>query len=140
VEFRRRRERGLAEPEVFPHPDDIVFDWAIGEVDVLGPLSHEENQTHRRVIDLRDRCAELISETLHVLNYLPEDRARIENEIREYEALYDFANGRLLGRYRKALPSRVSAERDVATAWDEILARRAELQAARSPPEPTPPA
>lgn len=142
MELRRHRERGLPEPEVFPHPDDMVFDWATGEVDVLGPISPEENERYVRLIDLRNRCEEMISESRFELKCLPEHRLRIEGMMRDYEALYDFANGQLLGRYRSALLGRLSPERDVATAEAEIRAQRAKLadaqasQARRKRPAP----
>jgi hypothetical protein len=34
--------RGLEPPELYPHPDDIIFDMSTGEVTIDGPSTEEE--------------------------------------------------------------------------------------------------
>ena len=50
------RERGLPDPEVVPHPDNVIIDRGTGLVEIIGPvLSHE-----KRIIDeLDELCSDL---------------------------------------------------------------------------------
>jgi hypothetical protein len=39
--------KGLNPPEIYPHPDDIIFDMATGEVNIDGPISKEQAGAQR---------------------------------------------------------------------------------------------
>ena len=41
-QFAQRRPKGLPEPDLLPHPDDVVLDFATGNVEIRGPLTKEE--------------------------------------------------------------------------------------------------
>jgi hypothetical protein len=43
--------RGLEPPELYPHPDDIIFDMVTGEVRIDGPLTKEEAGAQKVVKD-----------------------------------------------------------------------------------------
>jgi hypothetical protein len=38
----KHEREGLDPPEIYPHPDDMIFDMATGEVNIDGPISKEE--------------------------------------------------------------------------------------------------
>jgi hypothetical protein len=50
----RQLAAGVADPKVIPHPEDIDFNPATGEVEIMGPTNEEEYQAVMAVKDYLD--------------------------------------------------------------------------------------
>jgi Family of unknown function (DUF5681) len=56
LELQRRAYLGLTGPEPLPHPDDIVIDFATGEVIIKGPITKEQKANRDRLYDIVEGC------------------------------------------------------------------------------------
>jgi hypothetical protein len=43
----KHEREGLDPPEIYPHPDDIIYDMATGEVNIDGPITKEQEGAQR---------------------------------------------------------------------------------------------
>lgn len=59
--FDHARKHGLPEPDVVPHPDDIVLDMRRAEVRYEGPMTPEEKRKWDRMLEFRDELQAYVS-------------------------------------------------------------------------------
>ena len=90
LEILERHEReGLEPPDMYPHPDDVIFDQDTGEVKIDGPLTKEQAAARKA---LRQHALESVRRYFEVKDALkekPSNRA-LRKELRELKKYYDF--------------------------------------------------
>lgn len=111
--FDHARKHGLPEPDVVPHPDDIVLDMRRAEVRYEGPMTHEEKRKWDRMLEFREELQ--VDVSMHAAAYRqcaawkkpPLDHMRSLAEYWErYTAMYDRINEPLPERYKRPLEDR----------------------------------
>jgi Family of unknown function (DUF5681) len=87
-ELERRKSLGIADPDPFPHPDDVRIDPRTGEITIVGPRTKEEKVEldfwYDRVEEL-DHEIELESARLKKIRSKT-SRARVEDMIKDDQA------------------------------------------------------
>jgi hypothetical protein len=78
---------GAEPPEIYPHPDDFVFDWKVGEFQILGPRSREEAGARKVIVA---KAIETMGRYLEVKAALEKDPTNRElkrefNELDQYQ-------------------------------------------------------
>ena len=128
------RNRGLAPPEILPHPDDIVLDAETGEAWVNGPETKADLASYLYNVAFRDHCMLVASRDRKFFN---------TRERRNEEPVYSIwlVSAHLLDRY---LPQRMrwseveettllmkylglskkERERRIADGWSHLVATR----------------
>jgi hypothetical protein len=107
-EIERCRRSGLPEPDIIPHPDDVMIDFRNGGVKVRGPLNADEKPEWDRWIQRRDDAQAEVTEyaKLHRKARKPEQKAMWLEWWLAEQALFDLLNERLGGRYKTELQNR----------------------------------
>lgn len=111
AEIERCRRQCLPEPEIVPHPDDIMIDFRNGGVKISGPLNEEEKPRWDDMIQRRDDAQIEISEVASVNRGArkPEHKERWLQWWLDEQLLFDFLNETLGGRYKVELKDRSHA-------------------------------
>jgi HPt (histidine-containing phosphotransfer) domain-containing protein len=58
-EFERQKKLNPSEPDPIPHPDDIIVNGSMGEVELYGPMTKEEEVVWNRIEESEAAIAEL---------------------------------------------------------------------------------
>ncbi|WP_423141794.1 DUF5681 domain-containing protein [Parablastomonas sp. CN1-191] len=112
-EFDHARKHGLPEPEVVPHPEDVILDMRRAEVRYEGPMTPEEKKNWDHMLEFRDELQTEV--TLFAGEYRraaktktpPFERMKSSADHWErYTAMYDRINEPLPGRYQRRLQDR----------------------------------
>jgi hypothetical protein len=115
--FEEHERKGLEPPEIYPHPDDIIFDRATCEVTIDGPMSKEEAGARKVTLERAIKSMPRFLEAEAALEAAPSNSA-LREEFRELKALKEFleSEGRRNIRHmalktaRQALRPKNSAE------------------------------
>lgn len=116
--FDHARKHGLPEPDIVPHPDDVILDMRRAEVRYEGPLTPEEKRKWDRMLECRDELQTEVS--LFAAGYRratkmkvpPLDHMRfLADQWERHTALFDRMNEPLPERYKKRLENRFQANR-----------------------------
>lgn len=111
--FEHARKNGLPEPDVVPHPEDVVLDMRRAEVRYEGPMTPEEKRRWDRMLEFRDELQVEVS--MHAASYRecaamkkpPVDHMRSTAGFwQQYTAMYDRMNEPLPDRYKRRLEDR----------------------------------
>ena len=111
--FEHARKQGLPEPNVVPHPDDVILDMRRAEVRYEGPMTPEEKRSWDRLLEFRDELQAEVS--LFAAGYRrsakmkkpPIDHMKsLAGHWEKYTAMYDRINEPLPDRYKKRLEDR----------------------------------
>lgn len=111
--FERARKNGLPEPDIVPHPEDIILDMRRAEVRYEGPITPEEKQKWDRMLEFRDELQTEVS--MYAASYRElagmkkpplEHMRRTAGHWERYTALYDRMNHPLPDRYKRRLEDR----------------------------------
>jgi hypothetical protein len=87
--FEKHEREGLAPPDVYPHPDDVIIDEATGEVTIDGPITKEQAGARKAV---RKQALESMRRYFEVEDALaknPTNRA-LRREFKELKKYQDF--------------------------------------------------
>ena len=111
--FEHARKNGLPEPDVVPHPDDIVLDMRRAEVRYEGPMTPEEKKKWDRMLECRDELqtdvtmhAESYRECAAMKNPPIEHMRSTAGYWQRYTEMYDRMNEPLPDRYKRRLENR----------------------------------
>ncbi len=111
--FEHARRNGLPEPDIVPHPDDVVLDLRRAEVRYEGPMTHEEKRKWDRMLEFRDELQAEVSMNAAAYRECaawkrpPLDHMRSLAEYWErYTVMYDRINDPLPERYKRPLEDR----------------------------------
>lgn len=111
--FAHARKNGLPEPDVVPHPDDVVLDMRRAEVRYEGPMTPEEKRKWDRMLEFRDELQAEVSKfaasyrECAAMKKPPIDRMRsTAGHWQQYTAMYDRMNEPLPDRYKRLLQDR----------------------------------
>jgi hypothetical protein len=80
---------GLDPPEIYPHPDDIIFDEATSEIAIHGPISKEQAEARKAVRQLALESMRRYFEVEAALKKDPSNR-KLRREFKELKKYYDF--------------------------------------------------
>lgn len=114
--FDHARKHGLPEPNVVPHPEDVILDMRNAVVRYEGPLTPEDKKSWDRMLECRDEIQEEVSR--HARSYRECARAKkppLEHMKstagfwERYTAMYDRMNEPLPERYKRRLEDRFYA-------------------------------
>lgn len=110
-EARRNKSRaaGLPEPDLVPHPDDILLDWDTLGVEIRGPKTREEKIALEKILAKRDRHARHVEDGRASAKANPRDW-QIPVLLKCAQERFDAINDLLPERYRKPLAGRMSEE------------------------------
>lgn len=113
--FEQARRHGLPEPDVVPHPDDVILDMRRAEVRYEGPMTPEEKRRWDRMLKFRDQLQGEVSKLAAsyrdcaAMKQPPLDHMRSTAGFWEqYTAMYDRLNDPLPERYKRRLVDRFS--------------------------------
>ncbi len=70
-ELERRKQLGITGPEPLPHPDDIIVDFRNNDIEIIGPMSKEEEADWEF---LRERKAKIQQEIVEVQGYIEDPK------------------------------------------------------------------
>ena len=87
--FEKHEREGLDPPDIYPHPDDVIFNEATGEVTIDGPITKEEAGARKAV---RQHAIESLPRYFEVRDALakkPTNRA-LRREFKELKKYQDF--------------------------------------------------
>lgn len=111
--FEHARKHGLPEPEVVPHPDDVILDMRRAEVRYEGPMTPEEKKKWDRMLEVRDelqtdvtRHANSYRECAAMMNPPIEHMRSLARYWQQYSDMYDRINVPLPDRYKRRLEDR----------------------------------
>lgn len=112
LEIERCREAGLPEPQMIPHPDDIILDPSNGDVKVLGPETKEQKQRLEEVLARRADAQEDVNYYAGKFRRArdPELKQRYLDEWHWGQRLFDLINDAVGPRYKAKLANRSYAE------------------------------
>lgn len=111
--FEHARKHGLPEPNVVPHPDDVILDMRRAEVRYEGPMTPEEKRSWDRLLEFRDELQAEVS--LFAAGYRRSAKMKkppighmksLAGHWEKYTAMYDRINEPLPDRYKKRLEDR----------------------------------
>ena len=87
--FDKHKREGLDPPDIYPHPDDVVFNQATGEVTIDGPITKEQAGA-RKVV--RQQALETMGRYLEVKAALAKDPTNraLRREFKELKKYQDF--------------------------------------------------
>jgi hypothetical protein len=87
--FEKHEREGLAPPEIYPHPDDLVIDETTGEVSIDGPTSKEEAGARKAV---REQALGMMLRYLEVKEALSKDPTNrsLKQELKKLQIYRDF--------------------------------------------------
>ena len=111
--FEHARKHGLPEPDVVPHPDDVILDMRRAEVRYAGPMTPEEKRKWDRMLEFRDeiqaevsRFAARYRSAARMKQPPVEHMQSLAGHWERYTAMYDRMNEPLPERYQKRLKDR----------------------------------
>ena len=111
--FEHARKHGLPEPDVVPHPEDVILDMRRAEVRYEGPMTPEEKKKWDRMLEFRDELQTDV--TMHANSYRecaamkkpPLEHMRSTASFwQRYTEMYDRMNEPLPDRYKRRLEDR----------------------------------
>ena len=107
-ELAQARAKGLPDPEILPHPDDIFIDPRTGEAQVNGPMTEHEKAEWDRVIQHRDGMQAMVSD--YATQYRSARRSERKDILRsvwhDAQLRFDEVNDNLPQRYQAVLKDR----------------------------------
>jgi hypothetical protein len=101
------RAKGVAPPDMVPHPDDIFIDFERSEAWVCGPMTNEQKVEFDRDLERRDFLQGMVSDASAA--YLQAKTSKKRECLERWkllQQLYDKLNDNFPKRYRKALEDR----------------------------------
>jgi hypothetical protein len=111
--FAHARKHGLPEPDVVPHPDDVILDMRRAEVRYEGPMTLEEKKKWDNMLEFRDELQTEVSlfaggyRRAAKMKKPPLEHMRSLARLWErYTAMYDRMNEPLPDRYKRRLEDR----------------------------------
>jgi len=111
--FDHARKHGLPEPNVVPHPDDVILDMRRGEVRYEGPMTPEEKKKWDRMLEFRDEIQTEVSRLAVGYRQAAKAKKRPTDHMRfladqweQHTAIFDRMNNPLPERYKKRLEDR----------------------------------
>jgi hypothetical protein len=111
-EIERCRKAGLPEPQMIPHPDDIILDPSNGDVQILGPKTKEQKQRLDDAIERRTRAQEDVN--YYAGKYRrardPKLKALFLQDWHFEQRIFDIINDVVGPRYKAKLENRSFAE------------------------------
>jgi hypothetical protein len=87
--FEKREREGLPPPDVFPHPDDVIINFATGEVSIEGPTTKEEAGAQNVVRELALNSLSRYPEVLAALKKQPKN-TQLRRELKKLKGFYKF--------------------------------------------------
>ncbi len=93
AEWNRQKAAGVTNPKVYPHPDDIYYNPASGEVEIMGPTTEQEHNQMLEVFKLLKQTISIFLETERIYGPSPEGT-------KYYLARVDELNSLLPERYQ----------------------------------------
>ena len=93
AEWNRQKAAGVTNPKVYPHPDDIYYNPASGEVEVMGPTTEQEHNQMLEIFELLKQTISIFLETERIYGPSPEGT-------KYYLARVDELNSLLPERYQ----------------------------------------
>jgi hypothetical protein len=108
----RARASGLPEPDLVPHPDDIIIDMITGDSVICGPVTPDDKAVWDDMLAWRDSLQGDISACAASHDHEEAPHQGDGNLARWHrlQAHYDMINDNLPPRYRKELADRSFAE------------------------------
>ncbi len=102
------RARGLPEPELVPHPDDIMIDFRNGGAQVRGPLTDDDKEQHDMKVARRNDAQAEVSEyaKLHRRARDPKRKQMWLEWWLAEQLIFDMINDSLPPRYKVKLVDR----------------------------------
>jgi Family of unknown function (DUF5681) len=85
--------RGVDPPKLYPHPDDIDFDFGTGEVTIDGPLSEEQAGAEKAALEHVVLGLKRYLEIEHELQNDPNNK-KLKKELAEHQLYMDYMNRR----------------------------------------------
>jgi hypothetical protein len=87
--FEKHEREGLAPPEIYPHPDDLIIDEETGDVTIDGPMSKEQAGARKAI---REQALGSLLRCFEVKDALSKDPAnrQLKREFKELKRLEDF--------------------------------------------------
>jgi hypothetical protein len=82
-------DEGADPPEIYPHPDDFIFDENTGEYKIDGPLTRDQAGARKAVRELALEKLGRYFEVETALKKTPRDR-KLKREFKELKKYYDF--------------------------------------------------
>lgn len=111
--FDHARKHGLPEPDIVPHPDDVILDMRRAQARFEGPMTPEEKRKWDRMLEFRDELQTEVS--LLAGGYRRAAKAKkpqldhmrsLADQWERYTAMYHRMNEPLPERYKKRLQDR----------------------------------
>lgn len=129
LEIERCRRAGLPEPQMIPHPDDIILNPNNGDVQILGPQTKEQKQRLDHALERRAQAQEEVSyfAEKHRRARDPKLKAIYLDEWHFEQRMFDIINDVVGPRYKAKLKNRSyeeGASRE-GKALDELQRNRA---------------
>jgi hypothetical protein len=87
--FEKHEREGLDPPDIYPHPDDVIFNEATGEVTLDGPITKEQAGARKVVREHAIESFPRYSEVKAALAKEPTNRA-LRREFKELKKYFDF--------------------------------------------------
>ena len=111
-EIERCRKAGLPEPQMIPHPDDIILNPNNGDTDILGPQTKEQKQRLDQALERRGQAQEEV--TYFADKYRrardPKLKAQHLQDWHFEQRIFDIVNDVVGPRYKAKLENRSYAE------------------------------
>lgn len=111
-EIERCRRAGLPEPQMIPHPDDIILDPKTGDTKILGPQTKEQKQQLEQALARRAEAQEEVSYFAEKYRRArdPKLKARYLEDWHWEQRMFDLLNDLVGPRYKAKLENRSYAE------------------------------
>lgn len=111
-EIERCRKTGLPEPQMIPHPDDILINPNNGDVQILGPQTKEQKQRFDHALERRAEAQDEVNyfAAKHRRSRDPKWKALYLQDWHFEQRLFDLINDAVGPRYKAKLKNRSYAE------------------------------
>ncbi len=103
AEIERCRKLGLPEPELIPHPDDVIIDYRKGRLNFAGPICKEEKARWDKGLARRDEAQDDINHYAEWIEKDPEFTDYYLDQIEFEKRMFNLLNDHLPERYKKKL-------------------------------------
>lgn len=102
-EIDRCRRLGLPEPDVVPHPDDVIIDYRNGDLRFAGPITREEKAKWDKLLARRDEAQEEVNYYADWADKEPQHRDHYLEQMQFEERIFNMINDKLPERYKTKL-------------------------------------
>lgn len=111
-EIERCRKAGLPEPQMIPHPDDIILDPKDGNVQILGPQTKEQKERLDHALERRAEAQECVTYFANKQRRTrdPKLKERYLEEWQFEQRMFDIINDVVGPRYKAKLDNRSYSE------------------------------